>query len=614
MKQEIIVIPDYTAEQYLNTSEPYEFLYQYKENKFMLKQLLQKMKAKAGAVGVKCFVALFDAYCQMQAKQNGVIMENSTQFDGQELELFSGEYVCDDLGVMLQDKYGFENIICRHPIMPIRRLVNVDSGEERLQIAYRKGRFWRYLIAEKSTIASSNKILDLASNGVLVTSENAKALSKYLLEIEDLNYETIPEQKSVSRLGWVGGGFSPYVDDLVFDGENNFKNIFNAVKSSGSREKWIDTMKLLRAEKTAGRLFLAASFASVLLEPCGLLPFFVHAWGGTETGKTVGLMIAASVWASPKMGEYITTFNSTLVGQEMTSSFLNSLPNCMDELQIQSSAGVKDFDKIIYQLTEGVGKTRGSKTGGLQKQNTWKNCIITNGEHPISNANSGGGAVNRIIEFECAEKVYSDLVGICAIINQNYGFAGREFIEHLQQEGMFEKVNALQKEYYRELLKSDSTDKQAASASAILTADHIATELFFKDNNNLTVQDMAKIMTKKDEVNVNTRAYDYILELVARNPNKFKTNDFGDYQGEVWGKIDGNHIYIIKSVFDREMQSAGFNSTAFLSWAKRMDYLLTSKERRTIVSRVAGTPTNCVCIVKKQEQELPEIDDGDLEF
>lgn len=614
MKQEIVVIPDYTAEQYLNTSEPYEFLYQYKENKFMLKQLLQKMKAKAGAVGVKCFVALFDAYCQMQAKQQGVILENSTQFDGQELELFSGEYICDDLGVMIQDKYGFENIICRHPIMPVRRLVNIDSGEERLQIAYRKGRIWRSLIAEKSTIASSNKILDLASNGVLVTSENAKALSKYLLEIEDLNYETLPEQKSVSRLGWVGGGFSPYVDDLVFDGENNFKNIFNAVKSSGSREKWIETMKLLRAEKTAGRLFLAASFASVLLEPCGLLPFFVHAWGGTETGKTVGLMIAASVWASPKMGEYITTFNSTLVGQEMTSSFLNSLPNCMDELQIQSSAGVKDFDKIIYQLTEGIGKTRGSKTGGLLKTNTWRNCIITNGEHPISNANSGGGAVNRIIEFECAEKVYSDLVGICAIINQNYGFAGREFIEYLQQEGTFKKVNALQKEYYRELLKSDSTDKQAASASAILAADHIATELFFKDGNNLTVQDMAKIMTKKDEVNVNTRSYDYILELVARNPNKFKTNDFGDYQGEVWGKIDGNHIYIIKSVFDREMQNAGFNSTAFLSWAKRMDYLLTSKERRTIVSRVAGTPTNCVCIVKKQVQELPEIEDDDLEF
>ena len=614
MNQETVVIPEYTAEQYLNTSEPYEFLYQYKENKFMLKQLLQKMKAKAGAVGVKCFVALFDAYCQMQAKQQGVILENSTQFDGQELELFSGEYVCDDLGVMLQDKYGFENIICRHPIMPIRRLVNVDSGEERLQIAYRKGRAWRTLIAEKSTIASSNKILDLASNGVLVTSENAKALSKYLLEIEDLNYETLPEQKSVGRLGWVGQhGFSPYVQDLAFDGENSFKHIFEAVKTDGFYSEWLNAMKKLRAEKGSGRLFLAASFASVILEPCGLLPFFLHAWGGTEVGKTVGLMIAASVWACPKMGEYITTFNSTLVGQEMTATFLNSLPMCIDELQIQSSAGVKDFDKIIYQLTEGVGRTRGAKTGGLQKINTWKNCIITNGEHPISNTNSGGGAVNRIVEFECTQKVYSDLPEISAIIQSNYGFAGKIFVEWLQEKGNFDIVFNLQKDYYRKLLTMDSTEKQAASASAILAADHIATEIIFKDENNLTVQDMANIMTKKDEVNVNIRAYDYILELVARNPNKFKTNDFGDYQGEVWGKIDGNHLYIIKSVFDREMQNAGFNSTAFLSWAKRMDYLLTSKERRTIVSRVAGTPTNCVCIIKKNEQELPEVDD-DIEF
>ena len=609
----LIEIPDFTAEQYYNSSEPYAFLYNFREDKFLLKQLTQQMKARAGAVGVKCFVALFDAYCEMQAKQQGVVYENSTQFDGQEVELFSGEYICNEFGVSVVDKYGYEQTICRHPIMPVQRLVNIDNGEERLKIAYKKGRAWRSLIAEKSSLASSNSILQLAANGVLVNSENSKALSTYLFEIENLNYEEIPEQKSVSRLGWVGEhGFSPYVDDLVFDGENNFKHIFNSVKSNGDRQKWLDVMLKLRAEKSPGRIFLASAFASVILEPCGLLPFFVHAWGGTETGKTVGLMIAASVWACPKMGEYITTFNSTLVGQEMTATFLNSLPMCIDELQIQSSAGVKDFDKIIYQLTEGVGRTRGAKTGGLQKINTWRNCIITNGEQPISNANSGGGAVNRIIEFECDQKVYSDLVGICAVIGQNYGFAGRELVEYLQTEGAFDRVNSLQKEYYRELLKSDSTDKQAASASAILAADHIVTELIFKDGNNLTVQDMAKIMTKKADVNVHTRAYDYILELVARNPNKFVANEYGNYQGEVWGKVEADNIYIIKSVFDREMSLQGFNSTAFLAWAKRSGYLIASKERRTITSRVAGTPTNCVCIVKKSEplpDDFEEIED-----
>lgn len=610
MKNEITVIPNFTAEQYYNTSEPYEFLYRFKDDKFLMKQMLQKMKAKAGEVGVKCFVALFDAFCESQKKSQGIMVENSTQFDGQQMELFAGEYICDNFGVMIQDKYGFDNVICRHPIMPIQRLVNIDSGEERLKIAFKKGRNWRSIIAEKSQLASANSIIQLSANGVLVTSENAKALSKYLFEIEELNYDLLPEQKSVGRLGWVGEGFSPYFEDLEFDGENNFKHIFNSVKSCGSREKWIDAMRKLRAEKTVARFALAASFASVILDPCGLLPFFLHLWGGTEVGKSVSNMIAASVWASPKMGEYITTFNSTVVGQEMMATFLNSLPMCIDELQIQSSAGIKDFDKIIYQLSEGVGRTRGAKTGGLQRINTWKNCFITNGEQPISNSNSGGGAVNRIIEIECTEKVYHDLVGMCSIITQNYGFAGREFVDWLQEGDNIEKVNELQKEYYQELLKYDSTEKQAASASAILAADKVVTDLLFMDGNGLTVEDMAQNMTKKSEVNVNNRAYNYALELIARNPNKFRANDFGEYHGEVWGKIDGNYVYIIKSVFDIEMRNAGFSSAAFLSWAKRQGLLQTTKDRRTITARVAGNPVTCVCIMKRVDKE--EIDDIEI--
>lgn len=610
-KKQIIEIPDYGVDDYYNSSAPYEFLYQFKDDKFMLRQLCEKMKAKAGALGVKAFMSLWNAYCEMMAQQSGMKLDNATNFDGQPLELFSGEYICDEYGVMVQDKYGYEQPVCRHPIMPIQRLVNIDSGEERLELAFKKGRSWRSSIVEKSVIASSSSILHLAANGIMVNSENAKALSTYLLEIENLNYDTLPEQKSVGRLGWVGNhGFSPYVDGLAFDGENNFKHIFSAVKSSGDRQEWVDTMIELRKEKTPGRLFLAASFASVIIEPCGLLPFFLHAWGGTEVGKTVGLMIAASVWASPRLGEYITTFNSTLVGQEMMASFLNSLPMCIDELQIQSSAGIKDFDKIIYQLTEGVGRTRGAKTGGLQKVNTWKNCFITNGEHPISNANSGGGAVNRIIEFECEQPVYSDLPEMCRVITQNYGFAGHEFVEYLQSEGAIDRVNNLQKKYYREILKNGGTDKQSASVSAILAADHITTELIFKDGNNLTVEDMAKIMLKKEEVNVNKRAYDYILELVARNPNRFAPNENGDYQGEVWGKIDGEKIFIIKSVFDREMGYAGFNSSAFLSWSKRVGLSATSQNRRTISARIGGMVTTCVCIYKSFESQLEEVQEN----
>ena len=129
-------------------------------------------------------------------------------------------------------------------------------------------------------------------------------------------------------------------------------------------------------------------------------------------------------------------------------------------------------------------------------------------------------------------------------------------------------------------------------------------ELIFKDGNNLTVQDMAKIMTKKADVNVHTRAYDYIMELVARNPNKFVANEYGNYQGEVWGKIEADNIYIIKSVFDREMSLQGYNSTAFLAWAKRHNVTFTDSGKRTKKARITGSSTNCACIRKNLSEDM----------
>ena len=599
----IMELPRYSAEDYY-TSKPYEYVYSFRHDKFKVKQMLQLMKLEAGKLGVKCFIAMYDAYCQSLAERNGEVLDNSTQFDNQPIELISGDYRCDESGVWCLDRYGFEELICRHPIMPVQRMVNADNGEEWLKIAFKKGKVWRTVNVEKAVIASSNAILSLAGKGVLVNNENAKSLSTYLLTLEELNYDMLAEQQSIGRMGWIGEGkFSPYLEDLEYDGDASFKRLFQAVKPKGDREAWIEAMKALRAEKTAGRIFLASSFASALLEPCGLLSFFCHGWGNTENGKTVALMIATSVWANPKMGEYITTFNSTGVGLEMMAGCLNSLPLCVDELQIQSSQGIKDFDKTIYQLTEGIGRTRGAKNGGLQELRTWKNCIITTGEHPISNENSGGGAVNRVIEFECVDLIYSDLPMLCEIIRSNYGFAGKEFIEFIQSVGV-DSIQKLQKEFYSELISAESTAKQASSASAILTADYIATELFFKDGNNLTVSDMLQFMTTKADVDVNARAYEYICEFAIRNSWKFTPNGFGEYVGEVWGKYDKEHIYFIKSVFDQAMKDAGFNSTAFLSWAKRRGLLECDKDgRRTKKAKIDEKITNCVCLKKPKNPE-----------
>jgi hypothetical protein len=143
------------------------------------------------------------------------------------------------------------------------------------------------------------------------------------------------------------------------------------------------------------------------------------------------------------------------------------------------------------------------------------------------------------------------------------------------------------------------------------------TELIFKDGNNLTVEEVAGFMTKREEIDVNARAYNFVLDWIARNVNKFKPNEFGNYVGEAWGKIDKESVYIIKSIFDKEMNNAGFNPVAFLSWAKREGKLCTDSQRRTRRSRIAGVVANCVCL-KAESLEIPagfvEVDSEQIPF
>lgn len=612
-------IPTYSPEDF-TSSKPYEFLYKLRKDPFELSLAINALKMQAAAAGCRNFVSMFNSYVKSQAAKGTIKLEQTTEFEHQPMSLKCGPYVCNEDGVHLVTNGGEDICVCPHPIMPIMRLINEDSGEERLMIAYRKGTYWRPPISvEKSTIASSQKIIELAAYGIIVTSETAKLLGTYLLKMEELNYSELEERRSVGRLGWINGhGFAPYISDLEFDGESNYRHIFNAVRQCGSREAWIETMRSLRSEKTIARIFLAASFASALLEPCGLLPFFVHAWGGQGTGKTVSLMVAASVWANPRMGEYVGTFNSTDVGQEMTAAFLNSLPYCMDELQIQSASGQKDFDRIIYKLTEGVGKIRGAKSGGLRQTATWKNTILTTGEDPILTSSSMGGATVRVIEIEAEKPIYHDLVALCGAINANYGFAGEEFVSFLQEDGAIPKIEEIRMGYYRKLMEYDGAEKQAASMSAILAADQLATERIFRDGNALTVADMSAYITKAETVSANRRALEYIYESIARNQGRFLPVEKGPVV-EIWGKIEPTAIFIIKSVFDRILTEGNFNPRTFLSWASRQvkngvallqTESQTSFRHSTKVVRLGDQRVRCVCLARDWgEDSFAEVSD-----
>jgi hypothetical protein len=568
-------LPRYTVEEFL-TPTPYQYLCDhYGGSKTALQFATMAMAANSKEVGFgitnfKSALRVFMREHQSANRRKEVI--NVTAFKEQPLKLECGNWMCKDDGIYRINSDGDLEYACAHPIMPVRRLRNIDTGEERMELAYARAGKWRSITVDKTTISTARAITSLSALGISVTSSTASTLVDYLNDLDNRNYDTIPESKSISRLGYISEeGFSPYVENLVFDGDASFRNLYASVRQCGSFGTWIETAQECRQGSVTARILLAASFAAPLLSIVGSLPFFVHLWGvDSGTGKTVGLMLAASVWGDPALGSYVQTFNSTQVGQERTAAFLNHLPYCIDELQLtKDSRGKSNYD--VYQLAQGVGRARGRKNGGIDAAPTWSCCFFTTGESPIVSDSAGAGALNRVIDIECTagSAVIKDGPKIANSLKQNYGCAGEVFVAKLyESEEVQAVVREIYSDYYKQLCQGDSTEKQAMAAAAILTADYLATHWIFADDGlALTVDDIRRFLATREDVSLGSRAYDYMCDWVATNINHFNS-DLSPAMGETYGTLDNNIAYIIPTVFRNVLKEEGYSSRAVLSYLR----------------------------------------------
>lgn len=603
----VMTVTEYTREDFLQTEKPYEEVYGYKYDPFMHNLKIEQMTEQGLKVGFKKFRSVYKEYVRSTEGQRGanVIINNPTNFTGAYLQLDAGKYNVDDGGVYTVDQFGNYHVICHHPIIPFEVLRNIDTGEEKLNIAYRSRGEWREIVVSKEILYNSRNITKLVTCGVDISSETAKEMVSYFQEIEAINRNILPLKKSVGRLGYIGSeGFSPYVTDLTFDGEQNYSHIFNAITCKGDFEEWKKTAIKCRKESLTAKIFLAASFASALIAPLGGLPFFVHLWGvDSGSGKTVALMLAASVWGNPEMGEYIQTFNSTVVGHERTAAFLNNLPFLIDELQLsKDSHGKSRFD--VYQLAQGVGRSRGTKSGGIEKTPTWRNTILTTGESPIVSGSAGAGAVNRVIDIECNADnvVIKDGIGVSSKVKQNYGFAGQMFVRRLSSPKVMQAVKEDYEMYFSQLCDSDTTEKQAMAAAMILTADMVADCEIFHTGEVIKVEEISQFLQTKKAVSAGERGYQFVCDWVAANSKRFVSGE--ENSGEVYGTIAENYAYIIRSKFSETVQKQGFDERALLSWLKTKNLILTRGRRNTRGKRINGV--NVECVVLKLPDAEPE--------
>ena len=347
-------------------------------------------------------------------------------------------------------------------LQPVAILKNNETGEELVKCAFLNRGKWAYFVINRESLQHNGKITKLANKGVDVTSDSARFLVSYVRDL--LNNNEIPECSSTSKMGWHKGSFLPYDDDIQFDGEENYTIAFNSLHSNGDYQKWYDEVHKDRIDNVPLKLVMATSFASPLLHLLHKQSFVTLIWGRTGGKKTVAGRIAMSIWGDSEKGKLMFSMDSTTNFYYRTAEFFNHLPVFFDELQTYKG----DINGLVMKITEGIDRGRAKNDGGTEKSKTWNNAFIMTGEQSISDINSGGGTLNRLIEIYITKDVVENGITTCNVINENYGFAGKMFIEYLKTITK-DDLNNLFFEKYNELMSFDKTEeKQAINMAMIL--------------------------------------------------------------------------------------------------------------------------------------------------
>lgn len=480
--------------------------------------------------------------------------------------LYCGDWVVDNTGIYkpVQTEEGEYQLdrISSMPILPTAILRNVESGTEKIALAFYRESTWTTINVPRSLVSNNTKIIDLSDLGVDVNSGTAKDLVKYLAVVINSNDSSkLPRSDTIGHLGWIGEQFVPYCKDIKTDVGPEFMDTVAAIETpKGDLNEWIRVVGKLRAN-ICMRIVLAASLASPMVELVNALPFMVHLWGGSGSGKTVALMVAASIWGDPSVGRFVKSLNNTQNYILNQLSFLRNLPFFGDELQTIKS--LDGYDKLVMKICEGVDRGRLDRNSLAHKVNSWSNLAITSGEEPCVQSNSGGGTANRVLEIEATSKIVDDGHAVSNFVKSNYGCFGRLWIEKIRKYDLLTEYRSM----YSYLLSDDRmTEKQAMSMALLMVADCIVNELF-TDNKLplLTVDDVLFATKTKNEVDITERAWEFIIGQISEHSSNFINNNNGYYPATVWGKYHmerPNILFFNNNVLDRLLTENGFSLKA----------------------------------------------------
>lgn len=499
--------------------------------------------------------------------KNKIKLDNDVKLPKSKYEIESynmGNYTCNINGITDKSNYKFSYI----PVLPVERYINEDTKKEKVKIIFYKEAEWREMIVDKSQLAISQKLLLLSDHGLDVNSENVRYYINYFNEIMNIN--DIKKLDSISHIGWKDNLFIPYDSKGIFDGADEFQNVYKAICSRGNYERWKKCINYISSNKYI-KIIMATTLASPLLEKLKVQPFIVNVWSSASgSGKTLSCMVAMSIWGNPNMGALRLSSNNTQNYYMTIASFMRNFTCYFDELQIVKNNKNFDSEGLIMDLCNGTEKGRLNKNSQAREVKVWNNNFLFTNNDKMVNENAGEQIYNRVIDLEIRDKIIEYGQEVARVITENYGFAGKDYIKYIQSLGMDEIFRRYKQINNEVLSKTKATDKQSSAIAMILLADQLGNESIFADEvYKLELSDLVEFINDKDEIKTGVKSKEYIINVINANWKRFDENNYG----ECWGSKSDFICTINSQILFRELRKGGFEfDTVKKDWAN-MEFL-----------------------------------------
>ena len=280
----------------------------------------------------------------------------------------------------------------------------------------------------------------LASGGWFGNPVARKKLVDFLAAVRP-----IQRIRCVPRTGWDKAAY--ILPDAVY-GDTSESVVLQSAhhgdlyRTAGTLEDWREIAVLAVGNSRLG-FALCAAFAGPLLRLAGLEGGGFSFEGGSSSGKTTALQIAASVWGSP---EHVRSWRATDNGLENIAVLHNDNVLILDEV---GQVNGKVLAECAYMLANGQGKGRSSREGNLRKFHSWRLLFLSSGELGLADKlaenglKSRGGQEVRFVGLPVDTSMLTELHGFPhagAVVNRlkeltalHYGHAGRVFLHKLTE-------------------------------------------------------------------------------------------------------------------------------------------------------------------------------------